>query len=353
LSFVNLLILIFTSLSFSLCSLHSLPPTTHSYVLGAAASTPPPPLSNTTLRDSRTQRVRQGLVADVDYIAVPPIVWFIFALLYGTPDGDDDDNEGEKTTTPTTTTTTPSRIICRFHTNVYGAEVPPSVVKEIFRRAQQQAHVAVDRLMRRQHQALLRLGGGGGGGTGEGGGLLPAGGFAPATGARTNSIVTESSCCSSSASLYQERKDRRGDGADRNYIDASQRKTPPLRFGVSRPRPGSSGGGSNDGDEGQEAGVSRGQWCLRRLYGCCLLLLPSSFLNFAREKLAPTSSVASVPPPRGHEHAGDGECREEGRDDDIHSIISSSFSLRSLMEDDEDEGEDHDVLLLWRNRRGL
>jgi len=282
----------------------------------------------------------------VDYIAVPPIVWFIFALLYGTPDDDDDDNEEEKTTTPTTTTTTPSRITCRFHTNVYGAEVLPSIVKKISRRAQQQAHVAVDRLMRRQHQALLRLGGEGGG-TGEGGGLLPAGGFAPATGARTNSIVTESSYCSSSASLYQERKDRGGNGADINYIDASQRKTPPLHFGVSRPRPGSSGGGSNDGDEGQEAGVSGAPWCLRRLYGCCFLLLPSSFLNFAREKLAPTSSVASVPPPRGHQHAEDGECRED------HSIISSSLSLRSLMEDDEDEGEDHGVLLLWRNRRRL
>ena len=177
--------------------------------------------------------------------------------------------------------------------------------------------------------------------------MLPAGGFAPATGASTNSIVTESSCCSSSASLYQERKDRRDDG------EASQRKTPPLRFGVSWPRPGSSGGGSNDGDEGQEAGMSGGPWCLRRLYGCCFLMLPSSFLNFAREKLAPTPSAASTPPPGGQEHAGEGEGREEGRGDDIHSIISSSFSLRSLMEDDEDEGEDHDMLLLWRNRRRL
>lgn len=326
-------------------------PSPHSYVLGTTGSTPPPALSNTTLRDPRTQRVRQGLVADLDYIAVPPVVWFIFALLYG--EDEEDEKEAEKSTTATATTT-PSRVICRFHTNVYGAEVPPSVVKEISRRAQQQAHVAVDRLMRRQHQALLRLGGGGGaGGSGcEGGVLLPAGGFAAATGARTNSIVTESSCCSSSASLYQERKDRRGGGGDESYIPATHRKTPPLRFGVSRPRPGSSGAGSNDGDESMEGEKSGGPWCLRRLYGCCFLLLPSSFLNFARERLVPSSSSAPSPP-RGQEHTEVAEDGEDGRDDDIHSIISSSFSLRSLMEDDEEEGEDHDLLLLWRNRRRL
>ena len=298
-------------------------PYLHSYILGAAPSSPPHPISDTTLRDPRTQQVRQGLVADVDYIAVPPVIWFIFSLLDGTADEEgEDDKKGKKSTTMT-----PSRVtICRFHTNVYGAEVPQSAVREISRRAQQQSHIAVDRLMRRQYQALLRLGGGRGSSS-ESGVPLPAGEFQVPSRARTNSIVTESSWFSPSYP-YQENKDRRDGGGDESYpLPATQGRAPPLLFGLSHPQPGNCGGDSNDGDEGQEAGESSGPWYLRHLYGCCFMLPLVSFLNFAQEKLASSSSSFQC----HHHHRAVRSMQKEAKaeEKDGTTISTASFPLPS------------------------
>jgi len=150
-------------------------------------------------------------------------------------------------------------------------------------------------------------------------------------------------------------KKDRGDRGGDDPLPGTQGRAPPLLFGLSHLQPGSCGGDSNDGDKGQEVSRSDGLWCLRHLYGCCFMLLPVSFINFAQEKLASSSSSLSVPPPpsRGQKHAGGSVGRGKARDDDIHSIISFSFSLRSLMEDEEEEGEDHAMLLLGRNRQRL
>ncbi len=291
-----------------------------SYVLGGAPA--PPSLSNAALCDSRrTNRVRLGLVEDVDYVAVAPVVFYIFGLLYGLDDDDNDDggsSAGEETP-----------VIARFHTNVYGAECPPSVVKDVSRKAKQQAHVEVDRLMRRQHQFLLRST------CGSGMPGVPAGAAAAAA-TLTPSLV--SSCCSSSASLCPAAA--AGDGSG---VEAAERNTPPLRFSLSMKQ-------NNDKEaeeeEEKEGAGPRTPWCLRRVYGCCLLCIPSSFFDYLGEKRP--GLAQQQPKAQEAEESGAGMDRD---DDDIHSIISSSFSLRSLMEEDEEEGDDHELLLLWRNRQ--
>lgn len=294
----------------------------HSYVLGGGPA--PPCLSNAALCDSRrTNRVRLGLVEEVDYVAVAPVVFYIFSLLYGLDDDDDSGSASEETP-----------VIARFHTNVYGAECPPSVVKDVSRKAKQQAHVEVDRLMRRQHQFLLRST------SGSGMPRVPAGAAAAAT--LAPSLV--SSCCSSSASLCPAAA--AGAKQDESLVEAAQRKTPPLRFSLSMKHDDKEAEEEEEEEDGAEA--RRTPLCLQRVYGCCLLCIPASFYDYLGEKLGrPALGQQQPKAKQGEEESGAGM----DRDDDIHSIISSSFSLRSLMEEDEEEGDDHELLLLWRNRQ--
>lgn len=61
-------------------------PSSLTYTVTFSAPPRPPLHPSPPVPPFGTLRVRQGLVADVDYIAIFPTIWFIFCLLYGTVD---------------------------------------------------------------------------------------------------------------------------------------------------------------------------------------------------------------------------------------------------------------------------